>query len=153
MSASQSSAHADVPIPVVRLLTGSPQPSALPQDTVSAVRATLKVLYHAQSSIGEIGPHILPAQLILVPGSRKFPPTDAADIVGALTERANAAAASLACGSILAGQSSESDEFGDVAFWLGDGAYGRGEERSLLRALGLEAEVGQQVSFFSFRQR
>jgi hypothetical protein len=37
-----------------------------------------------------------------------------------LTAKANEAAASLFCGSILAGQSSETDEYGDVGVWLGD---------------------------------
>jgi len=43
----------------------------------------------------------------------------------------------LACGSILAGHSSESDEFGDIAFHIGSGDYGQGNEMKVLQALQL----------------
>ena len=45
-----------------------------------------------------------------------------------LTVAANEAAASLFCGSILVGQSSETDEFGDVGIWLGDLEIGPGSK-------------------------
>ncbi|KAI0356308.1 hypothetical protein OH77DRAFT_1520368 [Trametes cingulata] len=54
-----------------------------------------------------------------------------------LTASSNAAAVSLACGSILAGQSSETDEYGDIAVWLGDGEFGPGHELEVLASLGL----------------
>jgi hypothetical protein len=52
-----------------------------------------------------------------------------------LTTQANDAASSLACGSILAGHSSESDEFGDIAFHIGSGDYAQGNEMKVLQAL------------------
>ncbi|KAH9924411.1 uncharacterized protein B0H18DRAFT_1119946 [Fomitopsis serialis] len=58
--------------------------------------------------------------------------------LSSLTLRAGAAASSLACGSILAGQNSESDEYGDVAFWLGRGDFGTGHEPDIIDALGLK---------------
>jgi hypothetical protein len=47
-----------------------------------------------------------------------------------LTVEANEAAASLFCGSILAGQSSETDEYGDVGVWLGDLEIGPASSKS-----------------------
>ena len=55
---------------------------------------------------------------------------------------ANAAATSVFCGSVLAGHTSEADEFGDVALFLGPGGdpgvdFGPGHERDVVNALGL----------------
>ncbi|KAI0371046.1 hypothetical protein BV20DRAFT_965689 [Pilatotrama ljubarskyi] len=61
-----------------------------------------------------------------------------------LTVCANAAAASLACGSILAGHTSEADEFGDIAIWLGNAEYGRGHELDALMSLGLQPLVSAE---------
>jgi hypothetical protein len=47
-----------------------------------------------------------------------------------LAVEANEAAASLFCGSILAGQSSETDEYGDVGVWLGDVEIGPSKSKS-----------------------
>lgn len=47
-----------------------------------------------------------------------------------LTVEANKAAASLFCGSVLAGQSSETDEYGDVGVWLGDLEIGPASSKS-----------------------
>jgi len=62
-----------------------------------------------------------------------------------LTFSANNAANSLACGSLLAGQTSESDEYGDVSFWLGEGDYSKGHERDVLKALKLEPSFGHHL--------
>lgn len=62
-----------------------------------------------------------------------------------LTQRAAAAASSLACGSILAGTTSESDEYGDVAFWLDGGDFVPGREREILNALGLTSRIAPQL--------
>ena len=67
--------------------------------------------------------------------------------IEALVEAAEAAATSLACGSILAGQGSEGDDHGDVGLWLGKGAYGKGYESEVLDALGLQSWAqGEKVS-------
>lgn len=55
----------------------------------------------------------------------------------ALVEAAEEAATSLACGSILVGLGSESDDNGDVGLWLGNGPYARGQESEVLKALDL----------------
>ncbi|RPD78380.1 hypothetical protein L226DRAFT_610315 [Lentinus tigrinus ALCF2SS1-7] len=60
-----------------------------------------------------------------------------------LARSANAAAASVYCGSVLAGQTSEADEYGDVALFLGFDTeprvdFGPGHERDVLHVLGLE---------------
>lgn len=67
-----------------------------------------------------------------------------------LTISANKAAESLACGSILAGQSSEADEFGDIAIWLGAGKYGEGNEVEVLEALDLGRWADRKVVYFNF---
>ncbi|KZT04607.1 uncharacterized protein LAESUDRAFT_727779 [Laetiporus sulphureus 93-53] len=67
------------------------------------------------------------------------------EYIASLTIQANAAAKSLACGSILAGQSSEADEYGDVAFWLGEGDYGVGHESQVLEALRLEGQLNAET--------
>ncbi|KAI0717223.1 hypothetical protein C8T65DRAFT_641761 [Cerioporus squamosus] len=59
-----------------------------------------------------------------------------------LTRSANAAAASVYCGSVLAGHTSEADEYGDIAIFLGPaeeaGAdFVAGHESDVLNALGL----------------
>ena len=48
-------------------------------------------------------------------------------------------ALSQACSSLLAGQGSESDDTGDVAFWLGEGDFSKAE--NVLGALGLSGNV------------
>ena len=58
-----------------------------------------------------------------------------------LTQRAASAASSLACGSILAGTTSETDEYGDIAFWLGEGNFGPGHEHKILDALGAKPRM------------
>lgn len=66
-----------------------------------------------------------------------------------LRDSAQVAAAAAACGSVLAGQSSESDEFGDVAVWIPeDYANMKGEDvkQSLLTALGLDSWTEGKVS-------
>lgn len=55
-----------------------------------------------------------------------------------LAYSAEAAAVTLACSSILAGQGSESDDFGDVSVWFGEGDFGKGREELILSKLGME---------------
>jgi hypothetical protein len=54
-----------------------------------------------------------------------------------LATAANNTANENACGSILAGQGSEADDFGDICVWLGIGPYSEGHEVNILRALNL----------------
>ena len=151
-------AHSDGPVPVGHLLSSeSVIPSstcAFSAETINAVKATLKALYdpHDRPSTGLCGPSILPDQWLLLPEHDKASqqPSLVDRSTPPLTLLANVAAGSLACGSILAGQGSEADEFGDVGFWLGPGSYGTGHELAVLHALGLEhACAAQQVSFTS----
>ncbi|KAI1796337.1 hypothetical protein LXA43DRAFT_987185 [Ganoderma leucocontextum] len=73
----------------------------------------------------------------LAPPNVKIP-AEAEAFLKQLTRTANAAAASVLCGSILAGNTSDADDFGDVAIYLGPGGYGRSHERDALQSLGLE---------------
>ena len=69
------------------------------------------------------------------------------EYVNELTAEANEAAASLFCGSILAGQSSETDEYGDVGVWLGDLGIGLGASKPdpevIVEALSLNPWAGE----------
>jgi hypothetical protein len=150
MSTSNQLVHADGAIPVESILNKSVTSSGLfSAETIAVVKATLKALYAPPNrpTIRSLGPLILPEQLILVASYDRFKlvQDESTDRVPALTLIANVAATSLACGSILAGQSSESDEFGDVGFWLGPGSYGIGKDRAILQDLGLEGTVSEEV--------
>lgn len=72
---------------------------------------------------------------------RKPASDEAEEYLNELTVEANEAAASLFCGSILAGQSSETDEYGDVGVWLGDLGIGpassKPEPEAIIEALSL----------------
>lgn len=112
---------------------------------LEAARNTLKTLYPQSADSGS--PAILPGTLLLLPNSSRLclgegqtPPrpdleSQSVNYALPLTQRATAAATSVACGSVLAGQTSESDDFGDIGFWLGPGPYGRGNEHEVLEAL------------------
>jgi len=69
------------------------------------------------------------------------------EYVNELTSEANKAAESLSCGSILAGQSSEADEYGDVGVWLGDLGIGPAASKSdsevIVEALSLTRWAGE----------
>ncbi|TBU40915.1 hypothetical protein BD309DRAFT_1082424 [Dichomitus squalens] len=68
------------------------------------------------------------------------------------TVAAGAAAASVFCGSILAGHTSEADDYGDLAFYLGPGDYGPGHEQDVLRALGFGYSQGLTSSDIASRK-
>ncbi|CAA7259264.1 unnamed protein product [Cyclocybe aegerita] len=55
-----------------------------------------------------------------------------------LAETAQNAAFAQSCSSILVGAGNESDETGDLPFWLGSGNYGPGNSKTVLSVLGLE---------------
>lgn len=120
--------------PLVRVVL-----SQLPSATGNAVNATLSTLYGPSAGQSHQS-GATPATILAQSAAR--PPTGVQEYLVELTAKANAAANALFCGSILAGRSSESDEFGDVAFWLGEGQYEQEHERAALRALGLETHLG-----------
>ncbi|PCH43838.1 hypothetical protein WOLCODRAFT_26228 [Wolfiporia cocos MD-104 SS10] len=105
-----------------------------------AVSATVAALFPeaGRSSV------LLDDELILYPQGRPEDEAIAGYLAG-LTAHANVAANSIACGSILAGPSSETDEFGDIAFWLGEGDFGAGHETQVLEALHLAALLTAQT--------
>ncbi|KAF7315337.1 hypothetical protein MIND_00048300 [Mycena indigotica] len=70
----------------------------------------------------------------------KQDPKDQLQYFDSLAIAAQRAADSLLCSSILAGHGSESDEFSDVAVWLGPGSFGKGHEQSVLNSLGLQSD-------------
>lgn len=63
--------------------------------------------------------------------------------VNELTVEANKGAEALFCGSILAGQSSEADEYGDVGVWLGElkagPAASKSDSEAIVEGLSLTA--------------
>jgi len=87
-------------------------------------RATLAHLYRNSS-------------IIKVASLISAPPPEVRVYLRDLASAANSTANENACGSVLAGQTSEADEFGDICLWLGTGLYGEGHEADILRALNL----------------
>ncbi|OCH92474.1 hypothetical protein OBBRIDRAFT_726697 [Obba rivulosa] len=60
-----------------------------------------------------------------------------------LTLAANEAAKALAWGSVLVGQASQDNEYGDISIWLGSGDYGKDHEKQILDAMGLSENLGE----------
>lgn len=96
----------------------------------------------------------LPEHLLILPPQTQATPSPSHQLLQYfenLALLANKAAESLTCSSILAGQGNESDDMGDVALWLGEGDYGPGKERNVLKLLNLtqwtehETQVGFHV--------
>jgi len=77
------------------------------------------------------------SSIIKVASFISAPPPEVRVYLRDLASAANATANENACGSILAGQASEADEFGDICVWLGLGPYSEGHEANILRALNL----------------
>ncbi|KAJ7497131.1 hypothetical protein FB451DRAFT_1210248 [Mycena latifolia] len=96
-----------------------------------ALRAVAATAQRLQSTT------FLPKRSLILP--RGLPePTDQLPYLESLASAAQRAADSVLCSSILAGHSSESDDFADVSVWLGQGSYGKGNEHAVLNKLGLE---------------
>jgi len=89
------------------------------------------------SSPNPSGPSFDSSNLTLIRDGAPAPPGKVKGQIKALVEAAEEAATSLACGSILVGLGSESDDNGDVGLWLGDGPYAHGQENEVLKALDL----------------
>ncbi|KAI0280993.1 hypothetical protein BGY98DRAFT_1075680, partial [Russula aff. rugulosa BPL654] len=75
------------------------------------------------------------------------PPPEVRVYLRDLASAANSTANENACGSVLAGQTSEADEFGDICVWLGTGAYSEGHEVNILRVLNLSDSTRQALEF------
>lgn len=91
-------------------------------------KATLSHLYRTSS-------------IIKVASSISAPPPEVRVYLRDLATAANNTANENACGSVLAGQGSEADEFGDICVWLGIGSYSEGHEVNILRALNLADSI------------
>ncbi|KAF7375995.1 hypothetical protein MSAN_00014100 [Mycena sanguinolenta] len=108
-----------------------------------AASATVQRLQRLSPSSATASASFIPQHLLLVPSGVSKPSDQVAAELESLASAAQSAATSVLCSSILAGHTSESDEFGDTAIWLGPGAFGKGHEQAVLSSLGLE---GGQVS-------
>lgn len=101
----------------LRLTDKTPLPSA----ALSTVWSTLSLLCQSSRNLEQIA--FLPPYLSLVPSSSilhilNSTPFSEGDFIEKLTRAAHFTSASLACSSVLAGLSSESDQFGDVGILL-----------------------------------
>ena len=111
--------------------------------SANAVACTILQLHSAsdaQAPLRLFVPHRL---LLIAPPpqtaqSSSLPDETTQNYLYSLAKDAEEAAVSQSCSSILAGLGSESDDFGDVAVWLGQGEYGRGHEADALKRLGFE---------------
>ena len=127
------STSTSVPHPPALVMLSASNSLELPASTASAIKQTLAQLYQ-QSSLQL---NVQPAPFLSASDDQV--PSEVQTYLHSLTLAANAVANENACGSVLAGQGSESDEFGDVACWLGQGEYGPGRETDVLQALGLQS--------------
>ncbi|OCH91812.1 hypothetical protein OBBRIDRAFT_886717 [Obba rivulosa] len=118
-----------------------PTNRTIPTSTASATSATINALYHNEDAqlMATGKQQVRTGAAVIIAGDTADLETQ--EFLCELTLAANAAANSLACGSILAGQTSETDEFGDVAFWLGEGPFGKGFENEVLKALGFAPQL------------
>ncbi|KAK7057391.1 hypothetical protein R3P38DRAFT_3168917 [Favolaschia claudopus] len=80
---------------------------------------------------------LLSSSSLIVPHNVPAPSDQLTADLQSLAASAQRAAASVLCSSILAGHTSESDDFDDAAIWLGKGAYGTGNEQAVLNSLGI----------------
>ncbi|KAJ6558574.1 hypothetical protein DFH09DRAFT_986634 [Mycena vulgaris] len=80
----------------------------------------------------------IPQRRLLLPHGVPAP-ADQLVYLESLASAAQQAADSIPCSSILAGHSSESDDFADLSVWLGQGAYGPGNAQAVLAKLGLDS--------------
>ncbi|KAH9963916.1 hypothetical protein BC827DRAFT_1192013 [Russula dissimulans] len=85
------------------------------------------------------------SSIIKVASFISAPPPEVRVYLRDLASAANATANENACGSILTGHASETDEFGDICIWLGIGPYSEGHEANILRALNL-ADPTQRIT-------
>ncbi|KAI0915651.1 hypothetical protein AcV5_003515 [Taiwanofungus camphoratus] len=146
---------------VIQTLSGETLFQAIPSAeqlqfiVASSIGSTLSTLYRLDSAELPSNSDALERGVIaLLPPDAPANNRPQEEFLSALTLGANDAASSTACGSILAGQTSESDEYGDIAFWLGEGNFNKGNEKAVIKALGLqfwlsqETKVGWQGSRF-----
>ncbi|KAJ7078911.1 hypothetical protein B0H15DRAFT_859706 [Mycena belliarum] len=107
--------------------------------TLRAVAATAQRLQSASTTF-------LPQRRLIVPNGVSEPTGQLLKDLETLASAAHSAADSVLCSSILAGHSSESDDFADVSVWLGPGSYGKGNEQTVLNKLGLDSKGGRVSS-------
>jgi len=111
----------------------------------SPVASTISRLYPQKiSSNSTFTPSFDSPNHILIRNGASAPPDNVKAIIKALVEAAEKAAMSLACSSILVGQGSESDDYGDAGLWLGKGEYGEGHENEVLKALDLQSWIQEE---------
>jgi hypothetical protein len=116
----------------------------------SLVASTISRLYPQQlSSNSTFTPSFDSSNHILIRNGASAPPDNVKAIIKALVEAAEKAATSLACSSILVGQGSESDDYGDAGLWLGKGEYGEGHENEVLNALDLQSWIQEEQVRYS----
>jgi hypothetical protein len=81
------------------------------------------------------------SSIIKVASLISAPPPEVRVYLRDLASAANSTANENVCGSVLAGQTSEADEFGDICVWLGTGPYSEGHEVNILRSLNLSDSI------------
>jgi len=86
------------------------------------------------------------SSIIKVASLISAPPPEVRVYLRDLASAANSTANENACGSVLAGQTSEADDFADICVWLGTGPYSEGHEANILRALNLSDSIRRITS-------
>ncbi|KAG1865871.1 hypothetical protein DFJ58DRAFT_770588 [Suillus subalutaceus] len=110
---------------------------------------TLQILFlRSKAQLGPIHynpPIFLLQSSSIAPSYTDAAPQDVTDYLEKLVRAAQQTAESHYCGSFVAGQTSESDEFADIGIWLGEGNYQRNHEKEILDKLGLIAWADAEI--------
>lgn len=110
---------------------------------------TLQALFHRSNTqlkpINYNPPIFLSQSLSIAPSDTDAVPQEVTDYLAKLVRAAQQTAESHYCGSFVAGQISESDEFADIGVWLGKGSYQRNHEKEMLDKLGLSAWTDAEI--------
>lgn len=135
---------------VTSLATPIAEQTDLSPVAASAVASTALTLAKIQRISGPSQLSFVPSRLLLLPRDNNqglhTPDSLHVDYLYKLASSAQAAAEVVACSSILAGQSSEGDDMGDMAFWLGAGNFHENPNRIFDR-LGLPSWPESEVRF------
>lgn len=123
-----------------------------PPALIKAIRSTLELLAPVGPDLSYASSHFT----LISPNaaSKKDAAFRVQSYLDELTRAAYEVSSSLFCSSILAGRSSESDEYGDVGIWVG--TMQNREPLDVLRNLGLDqwiSDKGGKVSAFSVQKR
>jgi len=110
--------------------------NSLDNASIQAIGSTISFLRGSGSNAATSSTSFIPSHILLTPPSSPGPSQKVQNTIRSIVIAANQTALANACSSVLAGATSESDDYGDVGFWLGAGEFGKGNEKGVIEKLG-----------------